>query len=133
MDVSEVLTNLMQNYPYFVSVLLFSIGCFLILAESNLVKKVIGINIMETSVFLFFIALGNIRGGEPPVLSPYERGEVAAEGLVINPLPSVLVLTGIVVSLSITAFALVIVMKMYKYYGTIESHEIFEIKSRKKW
>lgn len=129
----EIINDLIYNYPYFVSIVLFSVGCFIILAESNLIKKIIGINIMETSVFLFFIALGNIKGHSPPVISPYLTKEAAAEQLYINPLPSALVLTGIVVSLSITAFALVIVAKIYKYYGTIDSHEIFEIRSRKKW
>ena len=105
----------------------------MILAESNLIKKIIGLNIMETSVFLFFIALGNVAGKGPPVISPYDPGSDILRGEFINPLPSVLVLTGIVVALSVTAFALVIVIKVYNYYGTIETDEIFEIRSRKKW
>lgn len=129
----DIISGIIQNYPYFVSVILFSVGCFMILAESNLIKKVIGLNIMETSVFLFFIALGNIKGKGPPVISPYEPGKDMLLGEFINPLPSVLVLTGIVVALSITAFALVVVLKIYKHYGTIETDEIFEIKSRKMW
>ncbi|MEW6244771.1 MAG: cation:proton antiporter subunit C [Bacillota bacterium] len=114
----------LSNYPYLVSLVLFGIGIATVLTRSNLMKKIIGINIMESGVFLFFIALGNIRGSRAPII---ELGTEAV--LYANPIPSALILTGIVVSVSVTAFALGLVVKLYKFYGTIEPEEIIEIKS----
>ena len=121
-----ITAKLYQNYPYFVAIVLFCIGIYAILSQTNLMKKVIGINIMGSAIFLLLISAANIRGG----IAPISHGEPLAEGLVyVNPLPAALVLTGIVVSLSITSFALSIVVKLYEYYGTIESDEILEIRS----
>ena len=118
--------KLLQNYPYFVAIVLFCIGIYAILSQRNLMKKVIGINIMGSAIFLLLISAANIRGG----VAPIAQGEHLSEGLVyVNPLPAALVLTGIVVSLSVTAFALSIVVKLHEYYGTIESDEILEIRS----
>ncbi len=118
------LSRLLVNYPYFISMILFCLGCLAILTQHNLIKKVIGINIMETGIFLFFIAVGNIQGGVAPIYDP-----ALPEGvLYINPLPSVLVLTGIVVSFSVTAFALAIIVKLYYFYGTIYAPEIIRLR-----
>ncbi len=89
-------------------------------------KKIIGINIMINAIFLLLISSGNIRGG----IAPLQAVELTPEQLYVNPLPAALVLTGIVVSLSVTAFALSIVIKINDYYGTIEVNEILEIRSR---
>ncbi|MDW7649845.1 MAG: cation:proton antiporter subunit C [Bacillota bacterium] len=119
--------NILQNYPYFVSVVLFCIGIYAILSRTNLMKKVIGINIMGSAIFLLLISAANIRGGTAPI----SHGHGLPEGTVyVNPLPAALVLTGIVVSLSITSFALSIVVKLNEFYGTIESDEILEIRSQ---
>jgi multicomponent Na+:H+ antiporter subunit C len=93
------------------------------LTHSNLIKKIIGLNIMETSVFLFFVAIGYVRGGSPPILTN-------PSDVIINPLPSALILTGIVVGVSVTAFAISLVIKIYKAYGTIDAEEIMRIRSR---
>jgi multicomponent Na+:H+ antiporter subunit C len=90
-------------------------------------KKIIGINIMGNAIFLLLISAANIRGGTAPIL-PHE-GALPDGAFFVNPLPAALVLTGIVVSLSVTAFALSVVVKLYDYYGTIESNEILEIRS----
>lgn len=113
-------STLLINYPYIIAVILFCLGCLCILTQHNLIKKVIGINIMQTAIFLFFIAVGNIKGGISPIYDP-----ALPEGtLYINPLPSGLMLTGIVVSFSVTAFALVTIVKLYRYYGTIYAPDI---------
>ncbi len=112
------------NYPYVISIILFSLGCLCILTQHNLIKKVIGINIMETGIFLFFIALGNIKGGVPPIYDP----TLPEKTLYINPLPSVLMLTGIVVSFSITAFALAIIVKLYYFYGKVYAPDIMRMR-----
>jgi multicomponent Na+:H+ antiporter subunit C len=123
----EITANIVRNYPYFVAVVLFCIGIYAILSRTNLMKKVIGINIMGSSIFLLLISAADIRGGTAPIAHGYEL----AEGVTyVNPLPAALVLTGIVVSLSVTAFALSIVVKLNEFYGTIESDEILEIRSR---
>lgn len=123
----DITARIMHNYPYFVSVVLFCIGIYTVLSRSNLMKKIIGINIMGNSIFLLLISSANIKGGSPPIV-PY-GGELPAGAFYVNPLPAALVLTGIVVSLSVTSFALSIVVKLHGYYGTIESDEILEIRS----
>jgi len=124
----DIFFRVMANHPYFVSMVLFCIGIYAILSRANLMKKIIGINIMVNAIFLLLISSGNIRGGIAPLQS--SKVEAAAEQLYVNPLPAALVLTGIVVSLSVTAFALSIVVKINDYYGTIEVNEILEIRSR---
>lgn len=114
---------LIINFPYFVSIILFSMGTLIVLTQPNLVKKVIGINIMESAIFLFFIIVGNIHGGVPPIFDPQ-----FPDALYINPLPSCLMLTGIVVSFSVTAFALALIVKLYIYYGTISSPNFMRMK-----
>lgn len=114
---------ILLNFPYVVAIILFSMGTLIVLTQPNLVKKVIGINIMETSIFLFFIAVGNILGGDPPIYDP-----AYPEALYVNPLPSVLMLTGIVVSFSVTAFALALIVKLYIYYGTISAPNFMKLK-----
>lgn len=112
-----------MNFPYFVAIILFSMGTLIVLTQPNLVKKVIGINVMETAIFLFFITVGNIHGGVPPIFDPQ-----SPDLLYVNPLPSVLMLTGIVVSFSVTAFALALIVKLYIYYGTICAPNFMKLK-----
>ena len=109
-------STLLINYPYIIAVILFCLGCLCILTQHNLIKKVIGINIMQTAIFLFFIAVGNIKGGISPIYDP-----ALPEGtLYINPLPSGLMLTGIVVSFSVTALPCpVTIIKLYRYYAPL--------------
>ncbi len=122
----SIFAKIMQNYPYFVAIVLFCIGIYTTLSQTSLMKKIIGINIISNAIFLLLIAAANIRGGTSPIM----HGDHIPKGLLfVNPLPAALVLTGIVVSLSVTAFALSIVIRMYEYYGTIESNEILEIRS----
>lgn len=116
------LQKLFINYPYVISVILFIIGALTVLARSNLFKKLIGINVMETAIFLMFIASGNIRGGAVPILSE-------TEAAYINPLPSALMLTGIVVSISVTAFALALILRLYKSYGTVDANRISQLRN----
>lgn len=116
------LDKLIVNYPYFAAVILFNIGAVTVLTRSNLFKKLIGINIMESAIFLMFIAAGNIRGGAVPIL---DTADSAAQ--YINPVPSALMLTGIVVSVSVTAFALALVIRLYQSYGTTDARRIAEM------
>ncbi len=104
------------------AIVLFLIGFWIMLTHSNLIKKIIGMNIMETAIFLFFVAIGYVKGGRAPIYT--EPG-----ALYVNPIPSALILTGIVVSVSITAFALSLVIKLYSHYGTVDADEIALIRS----
>jgi len=87
-------------------------------------RKIIGINVMEAAVFLFFVAAGNVRGGHPPIIDLANPDKIY-----VNPLPSALILTGIVVSVSVTALALALVVRIYKQFGTIDADEITAIRS----
>lgn len=116
--------GLINNYYETASVILFGVGFTILLLNSNLIKKIIGMNIMDTAVFLFFIAKGYIIGREAPIIVGAHKG---AEGY-INPIPSSLMLTGIVVAVSTTAFALALTIKMYEKYGTVELDEILKMR-----
>lgn len=115
-----MLGTLLENRFAVTAVILFGIGFANVMIQLNLLKKVIGFNIMDSAVFLLLASLGYINGHTAPVV---EEGAADAS-LYINPLPSGLVLTGIVVSVSITAFSLALILRIYRKYGTIELDEL---------
>lgn len=107
--------NLGINFYESASVILFGIGFMNLMFQKNLIKKFIGLNIMDTAVFLFLAAKGYIFGRTAPIV---------VDGIVdasyyINPVPSGLVLTGIVVAVSVTAFSLALVQRLYQHYGSL--------------
>jgi len=112
------------NIYYFASIVLFLIGFYILLTHPNLIKKVIGLNVMDSAIFFFFVAVGFVSDGSPIV-------EAGSEALTVNPVPSGLMLTGIVVSVSVTAFALAIIIKVYQHYGTINVEEIYVVRSER--
>ncbi|MBS4031057.1 MAG: cation:proton antiporter subunit C [Clostridiales bacterium] len=123
MTMIDILLRLHQNSYYFFAIILFIIGFHTMLSHNNLIKKVIGMNIMDTSIFLFFVAIGYVNGGRAPILEPG-----VPYTAYVNPLPSALILTGIVVAVSVTAYALSLIVKLYKHYGTIDAEEIMRIR-----
>ena len=104
-------------FNYWIVIMLMMIGFFIVIAQRNLVKKVVGLNIFQVSVFVFYISMSKIRGGTAPILD---------EGIEVysNPLPHVLILTAIVVGVATTALALALVVRINRAYGTIEEDEI---------
>ena len=112
--------NLFVNYYEAVSMILFGIGFTTMLLHPNLIKKIIGLNIMDTAIYLFLAAKGYIEGKLAPIIV---NGDLATETY-INPIPSSLVLTGIVVSVSVTAISLSLVQKLYRKYNTLDIDEI---------
>jgi len=122
-----VIGRLLQNFHYLVAVLLFVIGFHTMLTHANLIKKIMGMNIMDTAVFLLFIAGGYVEGGRAPILPP---GPPVAGVRYVNPVPAALILTGIVIAVSITAFALGLIIKLYRFYGTLDADEIAALRSR---
>ena len=123
----NIIAGLIDNYFYFASIVIFLIGAHIMLTHSNMIKKIMGMNIMETGIFLFVVAIGYVKGGSAPIV----RVD-GADLRFINPLPSALILTGIVVGVSLTAFALSLVIELYKYYGTTDTDEIMEMRRRER-
>lgn len=119
----DFLEAVVDNINYIGAAILFVIGLYTVLTHPNLLKKIIGINIMETSVFLFFVSIGYVMSGDAPILGSGRDGV-----MYVNPLPSAMILTGIVVAVSITAYALSIIVKIYDAYGTIELDELMKIR-----
>ena len=103
------------------AVILFGIGFTMLLFHRNLIKKLIGMNIMDSGVFLLLASLGYVQGRKAPILADGLR---EAESY-INPLPAGLVLTGIVVSVSVTAVMLALTVRLYKRYHTLDMDEIY--------
>ncbi len=103
---------------YLMPMLLFAVGMYIMLARSNLIKKIIGLNIMETAIFLFLISLGYVHHGVPPI----DPGKDVSR--YTNPLPEALVLTGIVIAISTSAFALSLVVRIYQRFGTLDADEL---------
>ena len=112
--------NLLANYGEAVAMILFGIGFANLLFQKNLIKKIIGFNIMDTAIYLFLAEKGYIAGRMPPiVVNGIQEVEVY-----INPIPSGLVLTGIVVSVSVSALLLSLTIRLYKRYHTLDLDEI---------
>jgi len=106
-------------YNYWVFIFLMMVGFYILISRRNLVKKILGLNIFQTSVFIFYISMGKIVGGTPPILLGDQE-----EVLYSNPLPHVLILTAIVVGVATTAVGLAIVVRIKEAYGSIEGDEI---------
>lgn len=115
--------HLLNNYEETAAVILFGIGFTILLFHRNLIKKIIGLNIMDTGIYLFLASLGYIEGADAPIITDTE-GTVEATGY-INPIPSGLVLTGIVVSVSVTAIMLSLAVRLYRRYGSLDLDEIY--------
>ena len=117
----EVFIN---NYYETGAVILFGIGFATLMLHRNLIKKIIGLNIMDTAVFLFFIAKGYTFGKDAPIIVDKFKGVNSY----VNPVPSALMLTGIVVAVTTTAFALALTIKLYQHYGTVDLEDILKMR-----
>ncbi len=112
--------TLAGHFSYFVTIFLMIAGLFIVIARSNLVKKLVGLSIFQTSVYLLYIAPGKVIGGTAPVISD-------AFKLYSNPLPHVLILTAIVVGVATLALGLALVVRIRETYGSIEEDEILAL------
>jgi multicomponent Na+:H+ antiporter subunit C len=104
-------------YNYWIVIFLMMIGFYIVIARGNLVKKLVGLNIFQTSVFILYISMGKVSGGTAPIFG--EGFESFS-----NPLPHVLILTAIVVGIATTALGLSLVVRIKEAYGTIEEDEL---------
>jgi len=118
-----MLMQLAAIWNYLIVILLMMIGLFLVISRANLVKKLVGLSIFQTSVFLFYITLGRVSGGTAPILTG------APDTLYSNPLPHVLILTAIVVGVATTALGLALILRIKESFGTIEEDEILAAKN----
>ena len=117
----ELLQRILENRFSVTAVILFGVGFANLMLQHNLVKKVVGFNIMDSAVFLLLASQGYIQGHTAPIVA---EGVANAAELYINPIPSGLVLTGIVVSVSVSAFSLALIQRIYHKYGTVDLREL---------
>ncbi len=105
------------HYNYWVSIVLMMAGFYMVIASANLVKKLVGLNVFQTAVFLLYITMSKVADGTAPIFK---------DGFTVysNPLPSVLILTAIVVAVSTTAVALAIIVRIKEAYGSVEEDEM---------
>ncbi|MFT5604954.1 MAG: multicomponent Na+:H+ antiporter subunit C [Paracoccaceae bacterium] len=108
---------IIDHYNYWIVAILMVIGLYITMAQGNLVKKLIGLNIFQTSVFILYISIAKVAGGTAPIASELET-------VYSNPLPHVLILTAIVVGIASTSLGLALVVCIKNAYGSIEDDEI---------
>lgn len=114
------MSTFLDLYNYWVVIFLMMAGFYTLIASNHLIKKIVGLNIFQTSVFMLYISLGKVAGGTAPI---------AAEGIdtYSNPLPHVLILTAIVVGIATTSLALALVIRIKESYDTVQENEILEL------
>ena len=115
---SDAMQSLLGQWNYFLVITLMMIGFYAVIARGNMVKKMVGLNIFQTSVFMLYISMGKISEGTAPILT----GE--ADTVYSNPLPHVLILTAIVVGVATTAVGYALIIRIQESFGTIEDDDI---------
>ncbi len=114
-----------NHFPYWVSVVFMMTGLYIVMSQGNLMKKVVGLNIFQISVFLSYILMAKVRGGTAPILK-----EGLDPSAYSNPLPHVLILTAIVVGVATTAVAYALIIRIQETYGSIEELEIYQMERK---
>lgn len=122
----ELMQGVIAKYNYWIYITLMMIGLYAMIAKNNLIKKIVGMNIFQTAIILFYVSIGVKKGGTLPIV---EHGHGAHAHAVhaadyLNPLPHVLMLTAIVVSVATLGVALALGIKVYREYQTLEEDEI---------
>ena len=115
--------QLLVNYVQAAAVIIYGIGFATLFFNPNMIKKIIGFDMMDSGIFLFLTAQGFLYGGHDPIVDP----EVVGAANYINPLPTGLVLTGIVVGVSVSAFMLALTVRLYYRYHTLNLDEIIRL------
>jgi multicomponent Na+:H+ antiporter subunit C len=115
------LLELLGYFNYWVFAIILTVGLYTVIAKVNLVKKLIGLSIFQSAVFLMYITMDKVEGGTAPIIQKGVEDQVFS-----NPLPQVLILTAIVVGVSTLALGLAIVVRISECYGTIEEDEILD-------
>ena len=113
-----VVAGVLEHYNQYITVFLMVAGLYVVIARGNMVKKLVGLSMFQTSVYLLYISAGKVDGGTAPILDP-------AFSVYSHPLPHVLILTAIVVGVATLALGLALVVRIQEAYGTVEEAEIF--------
>lgn len=118
-----------DRFTFAVILVLMMVGLYAVIATGNLVKRMVGLSIFQTSVFLLYIATAKVTGGAPAIFnySDLSAGTIPDDAVYANPLPHVLILTAIVVGVATLAMGLALVVRIREVYGTIEDDELSEI------
>lgn len=122
------LNFILGHLNYWLFILLMMIGLYIVIARGNLIKKIVGLNIFQTSVFMFYISIGKVSGGTAPIF-PIDMN-INPATVYSNPLPHVLILTAIVVGIATTALGLALIVRIREAYGTIEDEDITLLESK---
>lgn len=125
MDSSTTWEFIVGHLSYWLFIVLMMTGLYIVVAKGNLVKKIVGLNIFQTSVFMLYISMGKITGGTAPIF-PTDM-KIDPEVVYSNPLPHVLILTAIVVGIATTALGLALIVRIHEEFETIEEEEIVVI------
>ncbi|MFT5426260.1 MAG: multicomponent Na+:H+ antiporter subunit C [Gammaproteobacteria bacterium] len=112
--------SILGLYNYWVAIALMMMGFYIVITNGNLIRKIIGLNVFQVSVFILFISMGYLTDGTAPIYS-------AAHTEYSAPLPHVLILTAIVVGIATTALGLALTVRIYQAYGSIDENEISEM------
>ncbi len=134
----ELLPFILSRMNYFAYILLMMLGLYGIFMKRNYMKKIIGLNILQTAIILFFVSISTKKGATIPILEHHgepivghgighNAGEIVDAALYMNPLPHVLMLTAIVVAVATLGVALAMTIKIYNDYGTIEEDKIIDL------
>ena len=121
---SQLSTILASHSIYWLFIILMMTGFYIVVSRGNLIKKIIGLNLFQTSVFLFYISIGKVAGGTAPILPM--KLKVDDFSIYSNPLPHVLILTAIVVGVATTALGLSLIIRIKESYDTIEESDLLE-------
>jgi multicomponent Na+:H+ antiporter subunit C len=115
----SLIAEFLSHYNYWIVIFLMMAGFYIVIARGNLIKKLVGLNVFQASVFVLYISMGKVAGGTAPIIG---------EGFTTysNPLPHVLILTAIVVGVATTALGLALVVRINRAYGTIEEDDIHD-------
>jgi len=128
--IEPLVSLLATRYTYVLFAILLVVGLYMVVASPNLVKKIIGLNLFQTAIFLFFVSTAYVatvdgEAGRAPIIPP----EAVAYDPYASPLPQVLVLTAIVVGVALTAVALALVVRVYTEYGTLDEETLREVRA----
>ena len=117
---------------YWLFIILMMTGLYIVVARSNLVKKLVGLNIFQVSVFMFYISIGKVTGGTAPIFPSTSQGKLKVDPDIVysNPLPHVLILTAIVVGIATTSLALALIVRIREEYNTIDEAGLAEIENQ---
>ncbi|RPJ15581.1 MAG: NADH-quinone oxidoreductase subunit J [Desulfobacteraceae bacterium] len=123
---SDLLSLIIAKYNYWLYVILMMIGLYAMIAKNNLIKKIVGMNIFQTAIILFYVSIGYKTNATIPIIKSADTGHgmVVRAADYINPLTSCLMLTAIVVSVATFGFAMALTVRIYRRYQTLEEDEL---------